>query len=382
MRRYLLLLLLPLLLAAVAPTAVDHFRAVSLLLRIENPNDHSGLARYHTYAVSESPRALATSHGEVRARLYRPVGASHPSAMVVAHGVHHLGVDEPRLVAFSRALAASGIQVFTPELPDLADYHVRHDSVDVIGEAAQEFSRQVGFRVGVLGLSFAGGEALLAAADQHYADSIAFVVSIGAHDDMQRVAEFFVNGRIARPDGSVVTLRPHEYGPLVLMYSHLDEFFPRQDLPSATEAMRLLLWEEVDSSKTAAKKLSLPSQEMMGHFYEHDSSIVATQLRTAIAKHAGEMAEVSPHAKLGSLHVPVLLLHGAGDDVIPATEMLWLEKDIPRDYLRSALATPLLTHVSIGKEPPLREKYALINFMAELMELADAARSQRLGQHE
>lgn len=379
-RRYLLLLLLPLLIAAVGPTVSDHFRAASLLLRIQNPKDSSGLAHYHTYAVTESPADLVTPHAKVRARFYRPVGASHPSAMVVVHGVHHLGVEEPRLMAFSRALAATGIQVFTPELPDIADYHISHDSVDVIGAAAQEFSKQVGHPVGVLGLSFAGGEALLAAADPHYSNNISFVVSIGAHEDMHRVADFFITGKIARPDGTIATLKPHEYGPLVLMYSHLDEFFPRQDLPSATDAMRLLLWEEVEPSRLSARSLSTPSQQMMSHLYDHDSSGVAEPLRKAITKHAGEMAAVSPHGQLGSLHVPVLLLHGAGDDVIPATEMLWLEQDIPSDYLRGALATPLLTHVSVAGEPPLREKIALVNFMSKLIQLADASRQQRLGQ--
>ena len=294
--------------------------------------------------------------------------------MVVVHGVHHLGVNEPRLMAFSRALAQSGIQVFTPELPDIADYQITHGSVDVIGAAAQHFAHQVGAPVGVLGLSFAGGESLLAAADPQYANSIAFVMAIGAQDDMHRVSEFFVTGKIARPDGSVATLKPHEYGPLVLMYSHLDEFFPASDIPATKETLKLLLWEDVPSSKLAAAKLSAPSRQKIARLYEHDSSVFNAQIQTAVDRHAAEMASVSPHGQLQSLQRPVLLLHGAGDDVIPATEMLWLEKDVPEPYLREALITPLLSHVDIAKEPPLREKLALVHFMAELMELSDESR--------
>lgn len=374
----LLLLLLPLAGLAAIPTTSDHLRAASLLLRIQNPNDHSRLARYDTYSVAEVTSELPTPRGKVRARLYTPQAIANPPGMVVVHGVHHLGVNEPRLMAFSRALAQSGIQVFTPELPDIADYQVTRSSVDIIGTAAQHFARQINAPVGVLGLSFAGGESLLAAADPNYAPSIAFVMSIGAHEDMQRVASFFVSGHIARPDGTLVALKPHEYGPLVLMYSHLDEFFPAADIPAAKEALKLLLWEDEAASRAAEARLSPASQVKMSHLYEHDSTLFKDAITRAIDRHSAEMAAVSPRNQLQSLHVPVLLLHGAGDDVIPATEMLWLARDVPNGYLRGALATPLLSHVDVAKEPPLGEKLALVHLMAQLFELADDSRSHPL----
>ena len=374
----LLLLLLPLAGIAAIPTSSDHLRAASLLLRIQNPNDHSHLARYDTYSVTEVASELATPRGNVRARLYSPQGVASPPGMIVVHGVHHLGVNEPRLMAFSRALAQSGIQVFTPELPDIADYQVTHGSVDIIGAAAQHFAQKVNAPVGILGLSFAGGESLLAAAEPKYAPSIAFVLSIGAHEDMHRIAEFFVTGKIARPDGTVVTLKPHEYGPLVLIYSHVDEFFPASDVPAAKEALKLLLWEDVPASKAAAAKLSPASEQKMARLYDHDSSIFNDTIKQATNRYTAEMAAVSPRNQLKALHVPVLLLHGAGDDVIPATEMLWLEKDIPDGYLRGALATPLLSHVDVAREPPLGEKLALVHLMAQLFELADDSRSHPL----
>jgi pimeloyl-ACP methyl ester carboxylesterase len=374
----LLLLLLPLAGLAAIPTANEHLRAASLLLRIENPADPSHLAQYHTHAITETTSELATPRGSVRCRLYTPVGIANPPGMVVVHGVHHLGVNEPRLMAFSRALAQSGIQVFTPELPDIADYQITHGSVDIIGAAAQHFAQQINAPVGLLGLSFAGGESLLAAVDLRYAPSIAFVMSIGAHEDMRRVAEFFVTGHIARPDGTTVTMKPHEYGPLVLMYSHLDEFFPAADIPAAHETLKLLLYEDVADSKVAAAKLSPDSRLKMACLYQHDSSIFNDSIQQAIDRHTAEMAAVSPHNQLQSLHVPVLLLHGAGDDVIPATEMLWLAKDVPDGYLRGALITPLLSHVDIAKEPPIREKLALVHLMAQLLELTDESRTHSL----
>ena len=58
--------------------------------------------------------------------------------------------------------------------------------------------------------------------------------------------------------------------------------------------------------------------------------------------------------------------------------MLWLAKDVPDGYLRDALVTPLLSHVDIAKEPPIREKLALVHLMAQLLELTDESRSHSL----
>ncbi|HET9695717.1 MAG TPA: alpha/beta hydrolase [Terriglobales bacterium] len=377
-RRYLLFFLIPLIGLASIPSIEHHLRASSLLLRIQNADDHSRLATYHTYGIGVVSSTLAVPNGTVRARIYTPVGRSNPPGIVVVHGVHHLGVDEPRLVAFSRALCASGFRVFTPELPDLADYHVSRSSLDIIGTAVDHLSYEMKHPVGVLGLSFAGGEALLTAADPRYASRIAYVVSIGAHDDMRRVADFFVTGKIARPDGSIASLKPHEYGPLVLMYSHLDEFFPVADQPTAQQALRYLLWEQVEDSRRASVALSGTSLAKMNALYQHDDSAMLADLQKCIAHHAQEMETVSPHDHLAALRVPVLLLHGTGDDVVPATEMLWLEKDVPHDYLRGALATPLLSHVSIAGEPPVRDKAELVHFMAKLIDLGDESRSHEL----
>ena len=87
--------------------------------------------------------------------------------------------------------------------------------------------------------------------------------------------------------------------------------------------------------------------------------------------HHAEMAAVSPHGHLGSLHVPVLLLHGSADNVIPPTELLWLEQDVPAADMVSALVTPVLSHVSLEGKPTLADNLRLVRFMAKMLELVD-----------
>lgn len=354
-----------------AGPAFTHLRAVGLLLRVENPQHWGTLARFDTHPVAEKLTEVPTPAGPIRARLYIPGGVANPPAMVIVHGVHHLGIDEPRLVAFARAMSASGIRVLTPELAALVDYQIDSHSIDLIGYSARSLSASVGQKVGVLGISFGGGLSLIAAARPQYAPYISFVVSVGAHDDLARVSQFLITNTISRPDGTTLHMQAHEYGPLILIYSHLEDFFPPADLSSAHEALRLLLWEKVDESKKAAAMLSPPSREKMDLLYKHDVDALADEMKQAIARHHPEMAPASPHGKLGSLHVPVLLMHGAADNVIPPSEMVWLQRDIPPGLVKDALTTPALSHASMDGKPSLADNLRLVHFMAQLLAQVD-----------
>src|SRR6185369_6584439 len=115
-------------------------------------------------------------------------------------------------------------------------------------------------RVGVMGMSFAGGLSLLAAADPRFASDIGFVVAIGAHDDLERVLRFFATNEIAQPDGTTVKLEAHEYGALVMIYGNAERFFPAADVPAAREALRLRLWEQPDAAREKAKELGPASR--------------------------------------------------------------------------------------------------------------------------
>jgi dienelactone hydrolase len=366
----LLVALLPIFLLLARP-ACTYLRAAGLLLRIEDPQHAGRIGGIHTYPIEESLTEIRTPAGPIRARLYIPMGIANGPGMLVVHGVHHLGIDEPRLVAFARSLSTSGIQVLTPELVSLTDYHVDARSIDLIGYSARDFAQSLHQKVGILGISFGGGLSLMAAASPRYQPYIRFVVSVGAHDDLERVSRFFITNQIARPDGTRLHMAAHEYGPLILIYSHLEDFFPPADIATAHEALRLLLWERVDESRKEAEKLSPASRAKMELLYNHHIEPLADEMEQVIAQHQAEMAAVSPHGRMQSLHVPVLLLHGAADSVVPPSELLWLERDVPPADLVEALISPVLSHVSLGGKPTLVDNLHLVHFMARMLELVD-----------
>jgi pimeloyl-ACP methyl ester carboxylesterase len=310
----------------------------------------------------------------VRARLYLPAGKPDAPAMVVFHGVHHLGIDEPRLTGFARAMASCGIRVLTPELPGIKDYRVSEDSVRTIGESVQWYAGRTGGPVGVLGLSFSGGLALVAAADPAYHPYFKFVFAVGAQDSMARVAEYYLTGRDLRPDGSVEVLAAHEYGPLVLEYEHLEDLVPAEDLGPVRAVLRAHLYE--DKKAEAEASLGLNGRQKVETLELMDTTLPATRARIAAmtAKHAGELPGLSPRGRLETLDTPVYLLHGGGDNIIPSAETLWMASELPREDLKAMLVSPVLSHIDLdGATPGAMDEWRLVHFFALIMDAAESS---------
>ncbi len=347
--------------------AYPYIRASALVLQVANPHDRSLIVRIGAHEVTNNYFEFQSTAGKIRARTFRPIGVADPPGMVIVHGVHELGIQEPRLMAFANAMASNGILVLTPEVESLKDYRVTPDGIAVIGESAKLLSTQTGHRVGLMGLSFAGGLALQAAADDHYADSIAFVFAVGAHDDLPRVALFFATDQIEAPNGTLTHMQAHEYGPLVLVYAHPEDFFPAAESATAAHVIQLDLYGKGQEAAAEAAKLPAGSQALLQSLLKHDLSVIRQPLLDSSAHRAVEMETVSPHGKLANLRVPVLLLHGAGDNVIPPTETQWLASEIPAKELKAVLISKAVSHVEMEGGISWRDRAALINFIAKVL---------------
>jgi hypothetical protein len=56
--------------------------------------------------------------------------------------------------------------------------------------------------------------------------------------------------------------------------------------------------------------------------------------------------------------------------VIPATETLWIARDLPEDTPRSVLVSPLIGHVELEGEPTTEERWAAVHFLAGVLKRA------------
>ena len=358
--------------AAAWPFAKAHLQALEILDLVSGQRVPWVISKAIAEPVGTRELHFETEEGLIRARLYVPTGHANAPGLIVLHGVHHLGIDEPRLMGFAAAMASCGLRVLTPELPDIKDYHVDQSSVRMIGESARWFAVQTGKPVGVMGLSFSGGLALVAAADPLYRPEFKFVFAVGSQDSMNRVARYYRTGEDARPNGTVERLPAHEYGPLVLEYEYLEDFVPRQDVAAVRKVLRAHLYEDKPGEVQAIARLTEAQKGESRKLMDTGGAETRAAIERSTAKHAAEMAGLSPRGRLKRMTTPVYLLHGQADNIIPAAETLWMASELPGEALQAVLVSPVLSHLDVDEaKPGLWDEWRLVHFFALVMHASE-----------
>jgi len=355
--------------ALIQGPVMRRWRASQLLLALSAQHG-KGQPQSADVVVLERDVTIAGSTGPIRARLYRRADMVRAPGLVVAHGVHYRGIDERRLVPFARELARAGRVVLTPLLADLADYRITPDGVTVIMDAVTWLSAQRNLvstpRVGLMGFSFAGGLALVAASRPELEDKLEWVTSIGGHHDLSRVLHFLVSDEIQTPRGPVHE-KAHEYGLLVAVYGSLEHFVEPPDQETLRDALRSWLHEDRAAAVTRASQRRTGSGEHL--FVLLESGRLGT-LRPALERlfdeRRADLAALSPSGRLSRIGVPVYLLHGSADSVIPPSETQWADRELT-DEPHQALISPLLEHVEVNKSAALGHQIALVDFMARML---------------
>ena len=367
--------------AFATPRAQTLWRAQHVLRRLEDrlavttttATTAQGVTPQESDAIAREDLVLTEAHGPLRARLYRSKqpGARQPArGVVLAHGVHYRGIDEKRLVALASALAEAGVVVLTPELDDLTDYRITLRSKHQIAGAIQYLAGRSDLsllnKIGVLGISFAGGLSLLAAADPDVESKLAWVMSMGGYHDLSRVLQFFARNQIASPEGGIER-QASEYGLVVLVYGNLERFVPEQERNLVQEAMKAWLHEDRETARALSGRFLLPESRLL---FERLESQHLGELRPEVERilvdKATDLEDLSPHGKLRQIPCPVYLLHGKGDSLIPAAETEWADLELGA-HDHNALISPVIDHAEVDRTPSMRERLALVWFMAALL---------------
>ena len=369
--------------AATAYAALPYARAASLFVRVANVGGRvEALAEAGAHGVTVAPpHVVPTRNGSVKARFYRPGGRVRRSVLLVP-GVHSMGINEPRLTALARDLAGSGIAVMAMALPDLMEYRITARSADVIEDAVAWIAGQPVLapdgRVGVIGISFAGGLSIVAAGRPAIRDKVAYVVSFGGHGDLGRVLHYLATGEAVQAPG-VQTHPPHDYGVAVILYAAADRLVPpgqvaplRKGIRTFLLASQLTLVDMTQANATfvTAREMvkALPEPSATYLTYVNDRNVTA--MGPLLVPHLGLEADpaASPERAPSPPSAPVFLLHGDGDTVIPTAESVVLG-----NYLRDMggdvhlLVSHIITHAELDRSAALLETWRLITFWSNVL---------------
>ena len=360
------------------PFVRAHLQAVAILQQVSGKPVPALARDIGARPIRTQDLTLQVASGKVRARLYLPVDKPNAPAMIVLHGVHHLGIDEPRLEAFASAMAGCGIRVLTPELPDIMDYHADAASIITIGQSTQWFAKQTGGPVGVMGLSFSGGLALIAAGDPLYHPDFKFVVAVGSQDSMSRVVQYYRTGADLRPNGTDELLPAHEYGPLVIEYEYIQDFVPPPDVAAIRPVLRAHLYEDKVAEEFAEARLSEDQKAEAADLMDATSEKTRAMIAAVSLKHTSDMNELSPGPRLRTMTTPVYLLHGEADNIIPSAETLWMASELPQTTLQAVLVSRVISHIDMDHgDPGIIEQWRLIHFFALIMHAVNTPSGRR-----
>jgi alpha-beta hydrolase superfamily lysophospholipase len=333
----------------------------------------------------EPVATIHTRHGDVRSRLYRPDTIRR--AVLLVPGIHAMGIDEPRLTGLSNELAATGLAVVTMELPDLASYRFTPETVDLIEDGSRWLTARRDLTpdgtIGLMGISFAGGLAVVAAGRPAIRDHLAFVFSFGGHGDLPRVLRYLCTGlEPPRPDDSPGTAPhvrpPHDYGVAVILVSLADRLVPpdqveplRHGVVTFLTASQLDLIDKAkasavfDQARAIAQQLPEPAASLMQQVNARDVKGLGARL-LPVLQTIQYPDSVSPDHSPPP-RAPVYLLHGTDDTVIPSVASLLLAKHLEGKTRVHTLLSGLITHAEVDRAAAAADVIKLVGFWAELL---------------
>jgi dienelactone hydrolase len=373
-RRRLILLALVLALVLAIPVAIGYVRAASLVVRVAGMHGQwtDRLAAWQTRPFTTRDTSIPARGGTMRARVYLPE-VTRARTMLLTGGVHAKGIDEPRLIKLAGDLAAGGTPVVTAEVPDLLRYRISPQLTDAIEDAAVWVSSQPAFapdgRIGIFGVSFAGGLSISAAGRPRVRDHVAYVLAFGGHGDLLRVVRFLCSGQQA--DGQY--RKPHDYGVVVALINVADRLVP----PEQVEPLRVAIVSFMTAShldmvdKPAAalefqharelqQQLPEPAATLMNYVNTRNVKALGDELLPRLKDVANDPAlspEIAP-----ALTAPVFLLHGSDDNVVPAVESTRLAAALQGRVPVHLLVTPLITHAEVNRQTSVGDVWNLVRF--------------------
>ncbi|MEO5510288.1 MAG: hypothetical protein ABIS27_06625 [Longimicrobiales bacterium] len=301
------------------------------------------------------------------ARVYRPAGARGRAlpGWVVLHGLTRTGREHPGLHRFVTAVAASGSVVLVPDIPEWRDLRVAPAiTVETIKAAVRAMQGRTDVQhehAGLLGFSFGATQALIAATDPDVAGMLHGLAAWGGYYDMASLSVFGLTG-YHEFDGVRYHIQPDPYGSWLLAGSYLT-CVPGHERDGAVEdavhalaieagERWLYAWDPVfDPSKLAARARLTPAQRELFDMIAPLTSVKrqATEAALTFGRELAAAAvlrdpllDPAPYLKLAT--VPTLIAHGRDDRLIPFTQSLRLERELPDDVLRYSAITGLFAH--------------------------------------
>jgi len=298
-----------------------------------------------------------------RSRTLPPVGS-----LLLVPGLHYLGPLDPRMDRFARILAASGLLVLAPRLPDFTSLVL---SEGVFGDITRAFSTLLSIRdrprgkPGVFSISFGSLPALWLASRSPLASSLGSLVVFGGYSDFEDTLRFCIHGRngashdpLNRPVVFMNLMRflegaPEDPAPLLTaMRRYVEATWGRP--PMKVDGK----WQAV--ARAVAEDLP-PAQRPLFFAVTGAEGDTSALFESALERARTSFEWLDPTPLLDGIRCPTYFIHGADDDVIPYSHASSLARGLRKGVCRGVFVTGLYGHThkaapSLEDVPALAEE--------------------------
>lgn len=335
--------------------------------------------------LRETEIELPRGPSSIPATLLVPEGFSSPlPGWVALHGITRTGRGHPTLVRFTRALAGSGSAVLVPEVPEWREMRLAPwEAAETVRSAVLTLASVEGTapdRLGVMGFSFGGPQALMAGMDPDLTPHLKAVASFGGYCDIEKTLRFLFSGEHGWRDHRHRD-DPDPYGRWVAggNYLHLARGFEGTELVSGALLelartagdLQVASWDPIHDTRKRELEASLPRSlrslfrafaPARGEAIPPESVEALVPALAEAARRNSPLFDISGH--LSELKVPVRLAHGRRDRLIPYTETLRLAERFPPGSDVRVFLTGLFSHSHRhGKRRTLRDGLEQVQFL-------------------
>lgn len=290
--------------------------------------------------------SIPIHNGSLRADCYMAKSKSL-GTIITINGLAPLGNRDPRFIIVNRSLNQLGYTVVSPFYDEICDYKISLRNIEDIKDSIAYISKQKEIspsgKVSIFAPSFSGSLSLIAVSDKKIAERINSVCAIGAFANVDDIiGNLFANQSL------------DEYGRMILLLNFLPLSIGENK--SLFKAIKLAILDNYFKYKDNLlephySKMKKTDREFFENLkYNRDFRMKHWEI---ILKKGGKNRELltalSVTNHIDTLNLPILLIHGLKDDVVPANESSMLyEKLQARGVDCKLCITNLISHGDTG----------------------------------
>jgi pimeloyl-ACP methyl ester carboxylesterase len=255
-----------------------------------------------------------------------------------------------------------------PNLPAETHFEMRTADLRVIADTIRWTSETTGEKVSVLGASFGGGLAVAAALQPSVAQDVKLIFSLSGYYNLHSIARFYIHDQVYDPNGHPYSGEPP--GPLLILAQYLDELVPPNELKRLEAEMIVLKrnqgFQFTDRDPSVAD-LTQTERHDLNQLQTVDTPEIHQRYMDILERHREDIAAMSPSGVVKGLNVPLYVLHGQDDRVLPEGDIEWMRKVLQGNPNAHILVTPWIGHAVIGQPATVRQKLDVARFGAEIL---------------